>query len=60
MSRAISPIDFKPWQNDSYVLGRCAMTFIRIPSCSIGFVQDFVDHFVDQCWYIDLLVGRSL
>ena len=21
------PIDFRPWYNDPYVLGRCAMTF---------------------------------
>ena len=38
------PIDFKPWHNDSYVLGRCAMTFQSIPSCSSGFIQDFLDH----------------
>ena len=56
-SLSFCPIDFKPWHNDPCVLGRCAVTFLRIPNCSSGYVQDFVDHYVDQCWYIDLVVG---
>ena len=51
------PIDFKPWRNDLYVLGRCAMTFLSHTSCSLGFVPDFMDHYVDQCWHIDVHVG---
>ena len=41
------PIDFTPWHNDPYVLRCYAMTFLRIPSCSSGFIQDFLDHYID-------------
>ena len=58
-SLSFYPIDFKPWHNDPYVLERCAMTFLSHKSCSSGFIQDFLDHYVDQCWYNDVHVGRS-
>ena len=50
------PIDFKPWHkyNDSYVWGRCTMTFLSHTSCSSGLDQDFLDHYVDQCRHIDV------
>ena len=35
------------------------MTFLSHTSCSSRFIQDFLDHYVDQCWYNDVLVGRS-
>ena len=33
------------------------MTFLSHASCSLGFVPDFMDHYVDQCWHIDVHVG---
>ena len=48
---------FKPWLNDSYVLKFSAMTFLRIHSCSSGFIQDFLDHYVDQCRLNDVHVN---
>ena len=60
-SRSCYPIDFKPWHNDPYVLGMrgCDMTLLSHTSCSLGFVQDFLDHYLDQCWHINVHVGRS-
>ena len=28
-------------------------------ACSSGCILDFLDHYVDQCWYIDVHGGRS-
>ena len=55
-----NPISFKPWHNDPYVLGRCVITFKRIPSCSSRFIQDFMDHYVDRCRFNDVHVRQSL
>ena len=55
MSRNISPSvfiqstsKFKPWHNDPLFCGGVlpGMTFLRIPSCFSGFIQDFLDHLV--------------
>ena len=53
------PIYFKSWHNDPYVLGRCAMPFLSHTSCSSGFIQDFLDHYADQCWYKVVHVEKS-
>ena len=29
-------IDFQPWHNDPYILGRCAMTFLQVISMFFG------------------------
>ena len=47
------PIDFKPWHNDSKILKFYTM------SCSSGFVQDFLDHYVDGFRSNDVDVGIS-
>ena len=52
-------IDFKPWHNDPYVLKFYAMTLLRIHTCSYGFIQDFLDHYVDGCRSNDVNVGTS-
>ena len=50
-------IDIKPWHNDPKVLKFSARTFLGIHSCSSGFIQDFLDHYVDQCRFNDVHVG---
>ena len=52
-------IDFKPWHDDPWVLGRCSMTFLSHRSCLSGFIQNFLKHYVDQCWFNVVNVGRN-
>ena len=35
------------------------MTFLSYRSCSSGFIQDFLDLYVDQCWFNVVNVGKS-
>ena len=54
-------INFKPWHNDHYVgyWGGLPYLFLRIPSCSSGFIQDFLNHYVNRCRLNDVHFGRS-
>ena len=53
------PIDFKTSHNDPLVLKMNAMNSLGIHSCSTGFIQDFLDHYADECWSNDVDVGRN-
>ena len=40
------PINMKFGHDIPRVVRRCAMTFLSHPSCSSGFIHDFLDHYI--------------
>ena len=63
-SLSFYPIDFKPWHNELgfgevYFSKSFSKTFLSHTSCSSGFIQDFLNHYVDQCRFNYVHVGRS-